>query len=317
MTQDAPKIAVVTGPTATGKTALGVLLAKEWNGEIVSADSMQVYRGMDIGTAKVTPQEMQGVPHHMLDVAEPSENYSLARYVREADACVQDILARGRLPIVVGGTGLYIDSLVAGRVFDEAASDLALREELEARYTARGGEALLQELAQVDPQRAAKLHPSDRKRILRALEVFYLTGQTISAHDAETQRTPAKYDAVCLALSFQDREHLYARIDSRVDRMEAAGLFKEVSGLLARGISENCTAMQAIGYKETALALRGEISREEALDLVRRESRRYAKRQLTWLRRKETLRWILWEQAPDLNLGRQLSTEFFLSCGLK
>ncbi len=317
MTQDTPKIAVLTGPTATGKTALGILLAKEWNGEIVSADSMQVYRGMDIGTAKVTPEEMQGVPHHMLDVAEPFENYSLARYVKEADACVQDILARGKLPILVGGTGLYIDSLVAGRVFDEAASDLELRAALEARYETLGGEALLRELAQIDPERAAKLHHSDRKRLLRALEVFYLTGQTISAHDAETQRIPAKYDAMCLALSFRDREHLYARIGSRVDRMKEAGLFEEVSALLTSGIPENCTAMQAIGYKETARSLRGEISREEALELVRRESRRYAKRQLTWLRRKENLCWILWEQTPDLKLGRQLSTEFFRSCGLQ
>lgn len=317
MTQDTPKIAVVTGPTATGKTALGVLLARELDGEIVSADSMQVYKGMNIGTAKVSPKEMQGIPHHMLDVAEPFENYSLARYVKEADACVQDILDRGKLPILVGGTGLYIDSLVAGRVFDEAASDLKLRAELEARYEARGGEALLQELAQVDPQRAAKLHPADRKRLLRALEVFYLTGQTISAHDAESRRVPAKYDAMCLALSFRDRKHLYARIDSRVDTMEKAGLFEEVSALLASGVPENCTAMQAIGYKETARALRGEISRQEALDLVRRESRRYAKRQLTWLRRKERLCWILWEQTPDLKLARQLSTEFFQSCGLK
>lgn len=317
MTEQQPKIIVVTGPTATGKTALGVQLAQDWNGEIVSADSMQVYRGMDIGTAKVTPEEMQGVPHHMLDVAEPDENYSLARYVKEADACVQDILARGKRPILVGGTGLYIDSLVAGIVFDEAASDEGLRAGLEARYVSEGGEALLRELSQIDPERAKKLHPSDRKRVIRALEVFYLTGKTISAHDAETQRVPPKYEALSLALSFRERERLYTRIDSRVKRMEKAGLFEEVSGLLARGIPENCTAMQAIGYKETARALRGEISHEEALGLVARESRRYAKRQLTWLRRKESLAWILWKGEPDLNLARQLSTEFFHSCGLK
>lgn len=313
----APKIAVITGPTATGKTALGVMLALELGGEVVSADSMQVYRGMDIGTAKVTKEEMRGIPHHMIDIAEPCENYSVARYVMEADECVQDILKRGLLPIIVGGTGLYIDSLVAGRDFDESASDEQLRRGLELKYASVGGEALLEELSSIDPERALKLHPSDKKRILRALEVFYTTGRTITEHDAETRRAPDRYDAAVIALSFEDRGRLYAGIDKRAEAMAEAGLFDEVRSLLAGGVSEKCTAMQAIGYKEAARAIRGEITYDEAIDIIKRESRRYAKRQLTWLRRREEVCWILWGNEPDFNFGRRISTEFLRSHGLK
>ena len=314
---NAPKIAVITGPTATGKTALGVMLAKEFGGEIVSADSMQVYRHMDIGTAKVTKEETQGVPHHMVDVAEPFENYSVARYVKEADACVQDILQRGFLPIIVGGTGLYIDSLVAGRDFDENASDDTLRKELEDKFVSFGGEKLLHQLAAIDPERAAKLHPSDRNRILRALEVFYTTGKTITEHDAETQKIPSRYDAAVIALSFKNRADLYNRIDRRVEVMVEAGLFDEVRSILASGVPERCTAMQAIGYKEALQAIHGEITELNAIELIKRESRRYAKRQLTWLRRRDDIGWILWESSPDFNFARQFSTQFFHSHGLK
>ncbi len=313
----APKIAVITGPTATGKTALGVALAKELHGEIVSADSMQVYRRMDIGTAKVSFDEMQGVPHHMLDVAEPYENYSVARYVREADLCVSDILRRGKLPIIVGGTGLYIDSLIAGRDFGETSSDEALRLGLYARYDSLGGEKMLEELSAFDPERAKKLFPSDKNRIVRALEVYYTSGKTITEHDNETRKLPPRYDAAEIALSFENRADLYARIDRRAELMASSGLFNEVRSLLERGVPEKCTSMQAIGYKEAALALRGQLSESEALEIIKRESRRYAKRQLTWLRRKENLCWILWKTAPDFDFGRQISTDFLLSCGLK
>ncbi len=313
----APKIAVITGPTATGKTALGVLLAKDFGGEIVSADSMQVYRHMDIGTAKVTAQEMQGVPHHMIDIAEPYESFSVARYVKEADSCVQDILKRGLLPIIVGGTGLYIDSLVAGRDFGEDSSDTAIRSELDSKYTELGGAKLLEELAFVDPKRASKLYPSDKNRILRALEVYYTTGKTISEHDEETRKIPNRYDAAVIALSFKDRGELYERINRRAEGMAKAGLFDEVRTLLSRGVPEKCTAMQAIGYKEAAQAIRGEITEEEAIENIKRESRRYAKRQLTWLRRKAGIEWILWENAPDFNFGRQISTIFLHSYGLE
>ena len=227
-----PKLVVITGPTASGKTALGVMLAQRLGGEVVSADSMQIYRGMDIGTAKPTPEEMQGVPHHMIDIADPTENYSVSRYAAEATACVDDILARGKLPIVVGGTGLYIDSLIAGRTFADGTADTALRQELNERYDEIGGEGLLGELRKFDPERAAKLHPADKKRIVRAMEVYILTGKTITQHDAETRAVPPRYDAAKIALTFADRQDLYARIDRRVDAMMQQGLLGEVRALL-------------------------------------------------------------------------------------
>lgn len=306
-----PKIAVVAGPTATGKTRLGVELALELGGEIVSADSMQIYRGMDIGTAKPTPEETRGVAHHMIDVALPEENWSVARYVEAACACVDDILARGRLPIIVGGTGLYIDSLISGRDFADRTGDGQLRALLSERYDALGGAALLGELAKVDPDRAAKLAEGDKRRIVRALEVFYLTGRTITQHDEETKSLPARYDADILVLSFSERAHLYERIDRRVDDMVEAGLFHEVRSLLDAGVSRKCTAMQAIGYKEAGLALDGELTQEEATEIIKRSSRRYAKRQLTWFRRYDSARWLLWEKMPDFDFARQFSTDYF------
>ena len=305
------KVLVVTGPTATGKTALGVELALSLGGEIVSADSMQVYKGMDIGTAKVRPEEMRGVSHHMIDIIEPKESFSVARYVKLADECIADILSRGKLPIIVGGTGLYIDALLRGTNFDEDASDPALRARLEASYEEKGGEAMLRELSSFDPSRAEKLHPSDRKRVLRALEVFYLTGRTITEHDEESRLAPPRYEALKIALSYKDRQELYKRIDARADSMEKEGLFDEVRALLKSGVPEKSTAMQGIGYKEAALYIKGEISRAEAIEAIKRESRRYAKRQLTWLRRDASVRWILWEKNPDFAYARQLSTGFF------
>ena len=317
MTEKTAKILVITGPTATGKTAAGVLLAQELGGEVVSADSMQVYRRMDVGTAKATEEEMLGVPHHMIDIADPTEDYSVARYVKEADVCVQDILARGKLPILVGGTGLYIDSLIAGRDFGEDTPDPGLRDELYEKYDRLGGEMLLEELRKIDPERAAKLYPADKKRIVRALEVYCATGQTITAHDAETKKRPPRYDAARLALSYADRAVLYERIDLRVDKMVEAGLFDEVRSLLTSGVPAGCTAMQAIGYKETAAALRGEITEAQAIDTIKRESRRYAKRQLTWLRAKPGLYWHLWlDQQNWLNF-RQNSSLFLREVGLK
>lgn len=310
-----PKIIVVTGPTATGKTALGVALAKEYGGEVVSADSMQLYRGMDIGTAKVTPEEACGIPHHMIDVAGPEEKYSVARYVAEAAACCDDILARGKVPVLVGGTGLYIDSLVSGRDFAESENGL-LRERLSRLCDERGGEAMLRMLRSFDPERAEKLAPGDKRRIVRAIEVYTLTGVTITRHDEETKRRPPRYDAAVIALCYKNREDLYERIDSRADRMVEAGLFGEVRALLASGLSPDATAFQAIGYKEAVAALRGELTETEAVALIKQESRRYAKRQLTWLRRNGDVFWIRWEKTPDIELGRQLSTAFLHARGL-
>ena len=297
----AEKILVVTGPTATGKTALSVELAKKLGGEIVSADSMQIYRGMDIGTAKVTKAEMQNIPHHMIDIADPSEDYSVSRYVEEADAAVRGILSRGRLPIVAGGTNLYIDSLIAGLDFAEKAEDAALRESLNKQYDDMGGEAMLEHLRGFDPERAAKLHPADKRRIVRAVEIYILTGETITRHDEETKKRPKRYDAVKIALTFADRAVLYDRINARVDKMVSDGLFDEVKGLLDSGLSPESTAMQAIGYKEPAAYFRGEMSRDEAIELIKLSSRRYAKRQLTWLRRDDSIHWHEWPAEPDFS----------------
>ena len=312
----AEKIVVVAGPTASGKTALGIALAKDFHGEIVSADSMQVYRGMDIGTAKATMAEREGIPHHMLDVAEPWEEYSVARYVEQAEACCRDILRRGKLPILVGGTGLYIDSLISGRDFAAVDSDQGLREALSAEYDALGGDAMHRRLQEIDPERAAILHPGDKRRIVRALEVYQLTGMTITEHDRQTRALPKRFDAAAIHLNFKNRSALYARIDRRVDTMVEQGLFREVEGLLAAGLSPESTAMQAIGYKEVVRSLQGELSREEAVDLIKQSSRRYAKRQLTWFNRDKEALPILWEDEPDFEYARRLSTEFLHSRGL-
>ena len=320
------KVIVVCGPTATGKTRLGIELALRYGGEIVSADSMQVYRRMDVGTAKATPAERARVPHHMLDVCEPWEDYSVSRYVQEASQVCDRLLAAGKIPVLVGGTGLYIDSLLAGRDFaGREEGDEALRRALNEEYERLGGEHMLETLRAFDPERADKLHPGDRRRIVRAIEIYRLTGKTITRHDAETRALPPRYEAAVIALRFARREDLYARIDRRVEQMVEDGLFQEVERLLGEGLSPACTAMQAIGYKEAALALRGEMSREEAAALIQQASRRYAKRQLTWFGRNPLARWIDWEREPDFDLALsslenwldpQFSTESDTSSGL-
>ena len=311
-----PKILVVSGPTASGKTALAVELALARNGEVVSADSMQIYRRMDIGTAKPTWEEMRGVPHHMIDVADPEEDFSVARYVEMAAACVDDILARGKLPIVAGGTGLYIDSLLSGRTFARFSPDSPLRRELEEELARRGGTALLAELAQVDPDTAARLHPNDGKRIVRALEVYRSTGTTLTQHNAMTRTLPPRYDALTLTLAFRHREDMWERIDRRVDRMMADGLVEEVGALLDSGVPDKCTAMQAIGYKEMAAALRGDGDTARAAAEIKLHSRQYAKRQLTWFRRNPESRWILWDRDPDFAAALQASTKYLSDFGI-
>ena len=310
------KILVIVGPTASGKTRMAVELAKAHNGEVVSADSMQIYRRMDIGTAKPTAEEMDGVPHHMIDVADPEEDFSVARYVELASACVDDILARGKLPIVAGGTGLYVDSLLSGRTFAAFSPESALRKELEEELAERGGEAMLEELSRVDPEAAARLHPNDHKRIVRALEVYRSTGRTISEHNRETRALPPRYEALTIGLNFQDRADLWARIDARVDQMAADGLEREVRELLSSGLSPRCTAMQAIGYKEFVAAVEGDMTWREAEELVKLRSRQYAKRQLTWFRRSRDTHWLLWEKNPNFGNARQRSTELLEEFGL-
>lgn len=311
-----PKILVISGPTASGKTALAVELAKRHNGEVVSADSMQIYRRMDIGTAKPTAEEMQGVPHHMIDVADPEEDFSAARYVDMAATCVEDVLSRGKLPILAGGTGLYIDSLLSGRTFAAFDEASPLRSELEARYAREGGEALLRELARVDPDAAARLHPNDAKRIVRALEVWLTTGRTITAHNEETRAIPPRYDALTLTLDYERRKDMWARIDRRVDEMMERGLAEEVRALLDSGVPEKCTAMQAIGYKELVFALRGKASVAEATEEIKLRSRQYAKRQRTWFRRNQEAKWLLWGPVPNFADVLQRSTAYLEEFGI-
>ena len=280
------KLLIVAGPTASGKTALGIELAKRLNGEIVSADSMQIYRGMDIGTAKATPEEQRAVPHHMLDIAEPEVQYSVSRYVEDASAVCEALFSRGKQPVVVGGTGLYIDSLLAGRRFaGEAEESTELRRELSEEYDRCGGEEMLRRLREVDPERAEKLAATDRRRIIRALEVYALTGRNISEHDLESRQQAPAYDALYTVLEYADRNALYERIETRVDRMCEEGLYAETQALLEKGIPDESTCMQAIGYRQAAMYLRGELSEPEARALVKQATRRYAKRQLTWFRR--------------------------------
>ena len=303
-----PKVIVIAGPTATGKTRLGLELSQKYGGEIVSADSMQIYRRMDIGTAKATVEERAAAVHHMIDVAEPAEDYSVARYVEEAAACCEDILRRGKRPVIVGGTGLYIDSLLSGRDFaPKGDTDEALREKLAAEYDKIGGEAMLQRLREIDPERAQKLHPADKRRIVRAIEIYTLTGVTATEHDERTRALPKRYEALTVVLNYADRAALYERIDRRVDEMVRQGLFEEVEALLNSGLSDQCTAMQAIGYKEAALAVRGDLSREEAAALIKQNSRRYAKRQLTWFNRYEDALRIHWQKGPDMALALEMT----------
>lgn len=298
----------IAGPTASGKTALSIALAKELGAEVVSCDSMQIYKRMDIGTAKPTKEEMDGVVHHMLDIVEPWEDFSVSRYCNMASAIVDDILARGKTAIICGGTGLYMDSLIKGNDFAPFPAT-GVREKLEARADSEGMETLLAELDAVDPDSAARLHLADRKRIIRALEVYLETGETITAHNLRTQSIPPKYHPIWFGLEDEDRADLYARIDRRVESMLDAGLMDEIHALLAEGIPEKCTAMQAIGYKEFLAAIHGQCTMAEACAQVQQSSRKYAKRQLTWFRRNPHMHWLRRSKrfgTPEiLNMARQ------------
>ena len=309
------KVIVLTGPTATGKTALGVALAGQLDGEVISADSMQIYKRMDIGTAKPAPEETHGIPHHMIDVAEPEEDYSVSRYAKEASLCIDDIIARGKTPIIVGGTGLYIDALLRGADFAPKGSEV-LRDKLGREYDELGEDAFRARLSSVDPQSEARINRNDKKRLIRAMEVYLLSGVTISEFDRRSRSVPPKYESLRIALTFSDREALYRRIDRRVDIMVESGLRQEVERLLDSGISPQRTAMQAIGYKEYVRAISGLCSEEEAIEDIKRESRRYAKRQLSWLRRDDGIHWIEWKNAPDLTYGVAVSTEFARQYGI-
>ena len=312
-----PKILCVVGPTACGKTKMGVLLARRYNGEVVSVDSMQIYRGMTIGTAAPTPEETEGIPHHMVAVADPAEKWSVARFTEAADACIQDILRRGKLPILVGGTGLYLDAIISGLTFAPGEAGGAVRKELEAQLAQEGITPLWEELQQVDPEAAVRLHIADEKRILRALEVYRETGCTISEHNRRTAALPRRYDPIYIGLAFRDRSDMRDLIDRRVDAMMDAGLLGEVQALLEQGVPRTSTAFQAIGYKELLAAVDGQVPLEEAVAEIKLRSRQYAKRQLTWLRRNQDIHWIYWEKERNFADALRIATEILSAQGLQ
>ena len=287
-------------------------LAKEFNGEVVSCDSMYVYKGMNIGTAKPTEKEMQGIVHHMIDVAEPTEDFSVSKYCDMATPIVDDIVARGKTAIIAGGTGLYMDSLIKGNDFADFPST-GYRQRLEQQLEKEGVEPLLQQLYLVDPE-SAENSMSNPRRIIRALEVYYETGITITEHNRRTQEQPPRYEPLWIGLDFTERSELYRRINLRVGIMLEMGLIQEIKDLLANGIPEKATALQAIGYKEFVAAINGECTIEEAADQVRMFSRRYAKRQLTWFRRNKNIHWLIRDAHQSskeiLEQARQVIREF-------
>ena len=303
----AVKILVVCGPTASGKSDLALRLAHAVDAEIVNADSMQIYRGLDIGTAKPSPDQRNEIRHHLIDVADPDQPFTAADYSAAADAAIRDIVGRGRRVVVVGGTGLYIRALVKGLV-DSPSGAGELRQELQDEADRIGNAAMLERLRQVDPELAAGLHPNNLVRIIRALEVHRLTGIPLSRYQKEHAFATRRYDALQIGISV-DRGLLYTRIDERVDRMLRAGLLKEVGALLAAGFGRELKSIRSIGYKEAAAHLHGELSAEEAVTLIKRDTRHYAKRQLTWFRGDPD---ILWFEYPDkFDIILQHAIEFF------
>ena len=284
-------LVILVGPTAVGKTAASIGLAKALNGEIISGDSMQIFRGLDIGTAKITKEEMQGVPHHLIDIKEPWETFSVAEFKRLADEAIADIHDRGKLPIIVGGTGFYINSVLYEYHFGEADTDEAYRAELEQYAEAHGNEALWNILQEKDPDSAAKLHSNDTKRVIRALEVLHVTGIPASERQSTVDKQTMRYNAVYIALNLP-REVLYDRINRRVDIMIQDGLEAEVRTALANGTEQDALSMTSIGYRQMIQYFNEEISFDRAVELIKRDTRHFAKRQLTWFRHDPNIQWV-------------------------
>jgi tRNA dimethylallyltransferase len=284
------KLVVIIGPTAVGKTKLSIDIAKRFNGEIISGDSMQIYRSMDIGTAKITPDEMEGITHHLLDIKDPADTYSVAEFQENVRALIKDISGRKKLPIIVGGTGLYIQSVIYDYQFSEKGSDQAIREKLEKEATDHGIQPIYEKLQKVDPSSSDRIHPNNHRRVIRALEVYLTTGKTMSQYLEEQEEGTLLYDVVILGLTM-DREKLYERINLRVDKMITEGLIQEVKSLHDKGLRD-VQSIQAIGYKEIYDYLDHHTTLDEAVDLLKRNSRRYAKRQLTWFRNKMDVTWF-------------------------
>lgn len=282
---------IIAGPTASGKTSLSIELSKRIDGEIVSADSMQIYKYMDIGSAKPTIDEMQGIPHHMIDIIKPEEEFSVALYRQKAGECIDDIISRGKMPIVVGGTGLYINSLTYPLDFTNTAQDKEYRSYLQKLAENFGGEYIHNMLKEVDIESADRLHPNDIKRIIRALEVYKNTGKTMTEYKLESKLKDIEYNFAYMGL-YMDRQKLYDRINKRVDEMFEKGLVEEVKKLKEMGYNKNMTSMQGIGYKEVFDYLDGLYTLDEVKDIIKQNTRHYAKRQLTWFRREERIHWI-------------------------
>ena len=295
---------IITGPTAVGKTALSIQAAKALGGEVVSADSMQVYRHMNIGSAKVTREEMEGVPHHLIDVLEPWEPFNVAVFQRMAREAVADIQSRGKLPIIAGGTGFYIQALLYDIDFQETEEVPEIRRELERLGAERGADYLHRMLQEVDPEAAEAIHANNQKRVIRAIEYFRLTGEKISVHNESERRKASPYDFLYYVVTM-DRQALYGRIDLRVDRMVEAGLVEEVRRLKAMGCTRDMVSMQGLGYKEILDYLDGACSLDEAVYKIKRDTRHFAKRQLTWFRRERDTRWLTQEEY-DYDSGRML-----------
>lgn len=288
----------VVGPTASGKTALAVQLAKKYNGEIVSADSMQIYTGMDIASAKPTKEEMEGIPHHLIDFLDPYETFSVSDYVKLAARSIDKILAKGKQPIVCGGTGLYVRSLINNISFSDEEKNEQLRQELNDKYDEVGGEAMLRELSEFDPDSARRLHPADKKRIVRAIEIYRATGISMTEHIRRSRLIPSPYQVTAIGLTFADRQKLYERINARVDNMLEMGLVEEARKFYAD--EKGHTASAAIGYKELRPYLEGRISLEAAVEKLKMETRRFAKRQMTWFRSDDYIHWIEVDNCTDL-----------------
>lgn len=302
-TETKRKVLVLLGPTAVGKTRLSLELAAAYNAEIISGDSMQVYRGMDIGTAKITTAEMKGIPHHLIDIHDPEDAYSAAEFQEQGKRLIEEISARGKLPFIVGGTGLYIESLCYGFRFSEAVADEAFRSEMDAFAEEHGAEALHARLTAVDPASAARLHHNDRRRIIRALEIHHQTKVTLSAAQAD-QKKESPYE-LCLIGLTMDRKILYKRIEDRIDQMLEQGLIQEVQGLLDKGYTRSLVSMQGLGYKEIAAYLAGELTQDDAVILLKRDTRRFAKRQLSWFRHMKEIQWI--EDFNEQNYSENLA----------
>ena len=285
-----PKVIVICGPTASGKTTLSIQLAQKINGEIISSDSMQIYKDMNIGTAKPDKQEMQGIKHYLLDFVEPNQRYSVADYKKDAENAIEDILQKGKVPIIVGGTGLYVDSLIYGIEYPNIEFDENYRKELERRVEKEGLEKLYEKAKKIDPQAMKKISRNDQKRILRVLEIYNATGKTKTEQEIESRKNEVKYDYKVFAINM-DREKLYDRINKRVDIMIQKGLIEEVENLLKK-YNEFPTAMQGLGYKEVVEYIQGKVLKEDMIENIKRESRRYAKRQITWFKKNKQTIWI-------------------------